>query len=876
MLIYADNRLRRIQLTNSTPKAFSLLSSAYAPEHYSINLKPDLEKNIFTGDENIQILVTESNNQITLNSTELIIQYASISYEDTKDDIIGDVSYDENAETVTISFPNSIPLGSAELKLRFSGILNDQLHGFYISNYEDLQGNTKKLAVTQFEATDARRCFPCWDEPAIKATFQVSMTVPNELVVVANTMEETRVELDSGMYKVLFKTTPVMSTYLLAFVVGELESIEQTGDNGTLVRVWTTIGQAERGRFALDVAVRLLKYYNGYFGIKYPLEKLDHIAIPDFAAGAMENWGAVTYREVALLFDRESSSPGTRQRITEIIAHEMAHMWFGDLVTMAWWNDLWLNESFASWMATKATDYLYPEWEVWTQFISDDVAPGMGLDGLENSHPIESKVSDPAEVSQLFDAISYSKGASIIRMLEQFIGADEFQRGLYQYLDKHSYSNAEGADLWEAMADSSGQDIPSMMDTWIKQVGYPVLEIKKEKRGSNQDVLVVDQRRFLYSGPNDDESLWHVPLTIINSTNSNVSTELIEDRTTSIPMETKNSWNKINSGTTGFYRVQYSDSELDTLIKAIKNFELKASDRLGLIEDTFALVRGRYIGISKYLDLIKSYQGDQDYSVWAAISGQIASLDRLIIDNRSADKFREFGRSIFSNIVKDVGWNRDENEPHLRSLLRSVVLNGSGYLGDKIVLDEARERFNRFIEDNDTLPPDIRAVVYALAAEGGSESIFEALLKLEKDFKLQEEKVRVQVALTRFRQPDLIRKVLDISLDPAQIRVQDTPRIIMGLAGTPSGLQITWEFMKENWAEFDRRYGGGGFAVMRLVSITGGFNTAQDAVDVKKFFEKNPVPAATRTIEQSLERISLNEKWIMRNEQFLREWDGKS
>jgi len=865
------NHLEDQTVTNNNNSGFSLLPSNVLPSNYTIRLSPDLDNETFSGDETIDISVLEETNSIVLNSIELEIDHVYLQLESGSEKK-GLVNYDQDTETVTIDFEEPIHVGSAKLHIEFRGILNDQLHGFYISNYVDSNGEDKKMAVTQFEATDARRCFPCWDEPAIKATFQVSMTVKQNLEIITNTLESDRELLNDGNVMVRFKPTPLMSTYLLAFVVGQMKSIEAKGDNDTLVRVWTTEGQENRGRFALDTAVDLLEYYNQYFGIKYPLEKLDHIAIADFAAGEMENWGAVTYREVALLFDEDSSSPGTRQRIVEIIAHEMAHMWFGDLVTMAWWNDLWLNESFASWMATKATDNLYPDWQVWTQFISEDVSPGMSLDGLENSHSIESEVRNPAEVSQLFDAISYSKGASIIRMLEEFLGPEIFQLGLRDYLKVNAYSNAEGRDLWSAMEVASGTNVPAMMDTWIKQVGYPLIEIEKGRSVDGNTDIDLTQRRFLYSGPNNDSTLWHVPITSISSGQGDEHAQLMTDRTTKFSRMKDSDWIKINSGTTGFYRVKYGPNELDALSTAVNSSELGPSDRLGLLEDTFALVRARFTTADNYMSLLNSYDKDDNYSVWAAISAQLSSLERLLFEQPFVEKFYASSESLFKGVIKRVGWERSLDETHLASLLRSVVLNQGGHFGNENVLDEANRRFQQFLIDKVSITPDLRAVTYALAAESGDRATFEQLLQLADSFDLQEEKVRIQGALTRFKQPDLITRALELSLDPDIIRIQDTPRIIMGLAANPYALRTTWEFMKNNWKEFDRRYGGGGFAVMRLVSITGAFNTAEDASDVKEFFSANPVPAATRTVEQSLERINLNNKWLDFNVSALSEW----
>ena len=466
------------------------------PLAYQLSLTPDLSRFVFDGTVSVSIEVLTPCRTITLNAVELDISRVRVggAEGDATGEMSGEVTYDAGGETATLTFPSEIAPGRATLSMNFAGVLNDRLRGFYRSRYVDADGAERYLASTQFEATDARRAFPCWDEPSLKATFSVALTIPKGLAAVSNRPEEpvtaagddTR---DAGTKTVRFTTTPPMSTYLLAFVVGDLRSVERRARSGVLMRVWAIAGNEERGRFALDVSIRLLDYFNEYFGIPYPLPKLDHVAIPDFAAGAMENWGCITYREPTLLVDERSSSAGTRQLVAAIIAHEMAHMWFGDLVTMAWWNDLWLNESFASWMGDKAVDALYPEWEKWNQFLVDDTARALQLDGLRNSHPIEQEVDDPAEIGQLFDAISYSKGASVIRMLEAYLndgGDDAFRRGINGYLEKHRHGNATTADLWTALGEASGRPVGEIMDSWTKQTGHPApLHLREhfEKQG---------------------------------------------------------------------------------------------------------------------------------------------------------------------------------------------------------------------------------------------------------------------------------------------------------------------------------------------------------------------------------------------------------
>ena len=854
---------------------FTLLPGSVRPSHYALTLSPDLESATFSGDVSIDILVSEITSEVTLNAIELELGAATFTPRGGEASASTGITYNEDEETAAIRFGEPLPVGAGTLALSFTGILNDQLHGFYLSTFRDKDGVERRMAATQFEASDARRCFPCWDEPAIKATFQVDLIIPEGFSAISNTLEGAPEPAGGGGQRVSFPTTPIMSTYLLAFIVGEMESIEARSANGTLNRVWATVGQSELGQFALETSVRLLDYYNDYFGVDYPLEKLDHIALPDFAAGAMENWGAVTYREVVLLFDPANSSPGTRQRIVEIIAHEMAHMWFGDLVTMAWWNDLWLNESFASWMAAKATDTLYPDWAIWTQFIATDVAPGMSLDGLENSHPIESEVRNPNEVSQLFDAISYEKGASILRMLEQHISAESFQRGLDGYMTAFAYSNAEGAG---PVAGDGGRLRPGHRgnDGFMGQAGWV-------SRGDGGD----DARRLRRDGLTDA-----APLPVLRPerrrdamARARASHDAGErrrgdgavHRTRGVLGGSGGIRGRVDQGQrggTGFYRVGYQGDELERLIAAVRTGELSAPDRLTLLEDTYALARARHVGARSYLELAQAYANDEDYSIWAAMASQLGAIEALSRNESYLERYQEFARGLTQTIAGKIGWEQPENEAHVRTLLRAVALSAAGGFGDEAVLREAAARFGRFLEDESSLRPDLRAVVYNLAAEQGDNETFETMTRLEREFDLQEEKVRMQMALTQFSQPEMLQRALDMSVDQDQIRVQDAPRILMGVGGNLRGLDLTWEFMKSNWAELERRYAGGGFAIMRLVSITGGFTTAEAAEDVRSFFEEHPTPAATRAIQQSLERIELNRLWLERNRAELAEWLG--
>ena len=853
-----------------------VLPSNVKPSKYRMTLHPDLETFTFQGEQTVDIEIVVPTARISLNAAELEISGATLR-RNGRTIPVRSISLDADTETAILDFGETLSQGQAQLDMQFTGILNDRLVGFYRSEYQDAEGRTRYLATTQFEATDARRAFPCWDEPAQKAVFDVTLVFADGYEAVSNTPIVEEKSPTPGKKSVRFGETPVMSTYLLVFVVGDLVSMEADAD-GTKVGVWTTRGKENQAGFALDTSVKLLGYFNEYFGIPYPLPKLDHIAIPDFAAGAMENWGCVTYRETALLVDPENSSAGTRQRVAEVVAHEMAHMWFGDLVTMEWWDDLWLNESFASWMGTKAVDWLFPDWEMWTQFVNMDTNRAFSLDGLKNSHPIEQEVKNPAEVSQLFDAISYSKGGSVLRMLENFLGAEVFRGGLYRYLKAHEYANARTQDLWAALEEESGLPVTTIMDSWVKQTGYPVLEVEADRR-ANDVQISLSQERFVYDRPLGGEEpnpeVWQVPVTVSAPGSASASTvmdskEAVVTLAAAIPSD---DWYKVNADQTGFYRVNYSADDWQRLSPAISAREFPATDRLGIQNDAYALSRAGLLPITQFLELAGSYSGETDASVWSDLASNLRDIEQLIAGEPVHPAYQRFGRELFGPAARRAGWTPRPEDGHLDSLLRSTVLGQSGSYNDPDTLGQASDLFLQYLENPDAVHPDLRGVVFSLAAQAGDRTTYDQLWELEERTGLQEEKIRLLLAMSRFQDPELLNETLERALS-ARVRSQDTITVVGGVAANPKGRQPAWDFLKSNWDEFDRRYGGGGFGLMRLVSICSNFNTDEQRTDVENFFAENPAPAAERTIRQALERVSLNIRWLEHNRPALNAWFG--
>ncbi|MBU6390125.1 M1 family metallopeptidase [Patescibacteria group bacterium] len=840
------------------------LSINVVPERYAIKLAPDLEKFTFEGEETITVRVAKATRTVTLHAKELDIESAEVVVGERKS-FADKISYDEKAETMTLQFALRIPQGEAKIRIIFRGILNDKLRGFYRSQYF-VAGERRHMATTQFESTDARRAFPCFDEPAKKAVFDVTLLVPKHTVAISNTLPVSEEEREDGLREVVFESTPKMSTYLLAFIVGEFEHIETRTKEGTLVRVFTTPGKIHQAKFALECAAKTLSFYNNYFAIPYPLPVLDLIAIPDFSAGAMENWGAITYRESAILVDPKHSSAATKQWVALVIAHEIAHQWFGNLVTMEWWTHLWLNEGFASYIEYLAVDKLFPKWQVWTQFAYLDLSRALSLDALKNTHPIEVPVHHPDEIAEIFDEVSYSKGASVIRMLADYLGENDFRDGLRLYLKRHSYGNASTIHLWRAFEKVSRKPVARIMKNWTGQSGHPVVEVK-EKAGK----IELSQKRF-FSNPFSarrglDKTVWAVPVAI-GGAKRKVDEVLLERKGTSLPRRSGAvDWFKINFGETGFFRTAYSPALLERLRPALRAGRLSELDRLGLIRDAFALAEGGVSNTTDALALASEYSKEKSYTVWAELALHLRRVFNIISDTPTAENYRKFARAIFASAAAKVGWRARQGESHNETLLRSLILANSGDYGDAGIVETARKMFFDFLNRGKVISADLRGAVYGIGAKYASEREFKKLMTLYCKESLHEEQGRLAHALGSFRDKKLLQKTLEFALSK-NVRIQDTLGIIASVWGNPEGRDLAWQFVKKHWSTFLERYGSGGYALSRLVKAGGVFHDKAHYDDFKKFFKTHPAPGAGRAIEQVLEKIDSNIQWLAR--------DGKS
>lgn len=839
------------------------LSAGLKPIRYRIMVKPDLKNFIFSGEETVYLNVVEPTKVIVLHSKDLVVsnvlvRQSRLSY------MPKSVSYDDVAETLIIKFDQALVSGKAELDLHFEGKILEGMRGLYRSKYT-VGGEDRYLMTSQFEATDARRAFPCVDEPAAKAIFDVTLMVPKGMMAVSNTLPSVVKEHESGYQLVEFESTPKMSTYLLAMIVGEFEFLETKTKEGVLVRVFTTPGKKHQAKFALETASKMLSFYNEYFGINYPLPVLDMIAVPDFESGAMENWGAVTYRETAILVDEEHTSTNTKQWTAMVIAHELAHQWFGNLVTMEWWTHLWLNEGFASYIEYLAVDHLFPEWKIWEQFVAADLSRALELDGLENTHAIEIPVSHPREIGEIFDAVSYSKGAAVIRMLAEYLGEKDFQRGLSRYLKKHSYGNASTEDLWSAFEVVSKKPVRMMMINWTKQPGYPVVTIHEKSGG-----FFLSQERF-FSSVNHGKAkpqLWKVPVNF--QTLGDKSKYVLFDKKEIKLASTIAPTTKFNLNATGVYRVDYPAKMLHALGKSVADGFLNTSERFALINNAFALSEAGKLSMREVLILLDYFRDEKEFVVWNAIVAGMTKLNYLLYDQKNYVDFKKFCVKLFGPIASWMGFEKKVGDSHVDNMLRGTVIYQAGKYGDESVIKKARELFKKIVAGDAALDIDVRAAVYFLVAENGGKNEYDQIHKLYLSATLNEERVRLGRALMSFNKESLILKSLKFALSK-DVRLQDAPSFLARSFALPGSRLLAWEFFKTNWLELVKRYEGG-HSVGHLVGLLEFFVHDKDAKDIERFFKNSPYPGGERALKQSLEKIRSNSLWVKRDAKVAGKW----
>lgn len=851
------------------------LDRTVVPVRYAIDLTVDIDGSSFTGRQTVVLKVAAPLTQITLHALDLKVRSAVLPRAASGPLKASRITFDADKETVTLHFPRVVkPREAEELTLEYAGTLNDQMHGFYRTSYK-VDGRKRWGAATQFEATDARRCFPCWDEPDLKATFDVTLRVPKDLTALSNMPAKSQ-RVTGDRKVVVYQTTPVMPTYLLCFVVADLVYVAGRDKNGVPIRIYTTPGKEKQARFALEVAKHALVYFADWFGVPYSLPKLDMVALPDFASGAMENWGLVTYRETALLVDPENSSVQSRQRVAEVIDHELAHQWFGNLVTMEWWTDLWLNEGFASYMGPKAVHDQFPEWDIWGQFIATEYLGALREDALRNTHPIEIDVQNPHEIREIFDGITYSKGASVNRMLEHYLTEPVLRKGLNVYLKKYAFGNARTVDLWAVLEQVSGKPVRKLMAGYTRQEGFPVVDVAPPAGGDARH-LTLSQSRFLFDGGADGKRLlWSVPVTASGAGGRQIGSVLLDEAQRQLVLDRGASgWIKLNPGQSGFYRVSYSEELLERLEEALKRGALDPIDALGVLDDAAALSRAGRLCITRALRLAEASCRQLDYNVWLTLAGLLGEAGTLIEGEALAeDRLARFARSLVRPAAARMGWQAAETDTHLSLMLRPLLLSRLGHYGDAGTIEEARTRFRAHV-DGVALDPTLRSAVYGIVAETGGMGDYERLLALYRGAELQEEKVRILRSLTRSRDPQVVRSALTLALSP-DVRNQDTFIVLSGFGPNPHARAQAWRFIQDHWKELSKRFSGGNVGLFSRIieGATASFSRGTEISEVEVFFKAHPVRGAERAMKQAIETARSTSRWARRDAGALYAWLG--
>jgi puromycin-sensitive aminopeptidase len=793
----------------------------------------------------IAVTVDRPTEVIVCNALELAIENAVV------EDLAGrrqpaSVALDEPLQRCRLTVTQPLDPGRWRLHLEFRGRLNDKLRGFYRSTYKDRNGTTQTLAATQFEATDARRAFPCWDEPDFKAVFSTTLVIDPGLTAVSNAAVLSEMQ-ERGKKVVRFADTMKMSTYLVAFVVGHMEASDVIWVGKTPLRLWTVPGKGHLTGFGQDIAAASLQFFERYYDMPYPADKLDLLAIPDFASGAMENLGAITFRETALLVDPRSATHGELERVADVVAHENAHMWFGDLVTMSWWNGLWLNEAFATFMEMLAVDAWKPEWKRWDTF-GVARAAALSVDGLHSTRPIEYAVRAPKDAEAMFDVLTYEKGASVLRMLEQHIGPTVFRDGVRDYLRSHAYGNADTKDLWISLGKIARQEVPELMDGWIFQPGYPILTAEL-----TESELVLTQQRFAYL-PNPAPGFWQVPVQLRIQAGAKTETRRLllprDEQRLACPAETQ--FVVVNEGGHGFYRVHYGPLLLQRVLEGLKT--LAPVERFNLVNDAWASTVAGLMPLPDYLELTGRFAEERDKNVWAVLIDSFAFLNR-IIDPSHRPLLEAFVRTRIGPPTAAVGWTPQQGESDLTKQLRSELIGALGRLGNDVETQaRAAELYAAARKDKAAVDPNLLPALVAIVAFTGDAARYDEFAERFKTAATPQEERRYLFALAQFRQPVLLDRTLAKTLD-GEIRIQDAPFMVSAVMSNVYGRELGWRFVKTNWDALDRRFPKQG--LRRMCGGITGLCKPELEREVREFFDSRKIDLGGKTLDQYLEQLRI-------------------
>jgi aminopeptidase N len=847
------------------------LPKEVVPTDYSIRIVPNIDAFTFTGAETVKLSVRSPVHQLVLNAVELEITEASVDGQVLPKSAF---KVDKEKELITLASTSEISPGDHTLALSFSGKINQQGQGlFYVRYQEQGSGAQKIMLGTQFEATDARRFFPCWDEPAFRARFQLTVVVPENWLAVSNMPVDSEKKIDGGK-EVRFSATPPMSSYLNVFVAGKLDLI-QSRSGPTQIRVIATKGKAELGRYALEATAQILQYYNDYFGVPYPLPKLDQIALPGGFGGAMENWGGITYFESALLFDPKNSSAETKQNIYEVLAHEMAHQWFGDLVTMAWWDNLWLNEGFASWMGSKCTSHFNPQWEVWlrrnlprdpTRRVGIAKEQAMEGDARSTTHPIHQRIATEAEANSAFDDITYKKGQSFLRMLESFLGEDVFRDGIRRYIAARKYSNSTTADLWNALSEASKKPVAEIAAGWTEQPGFPVVKVKREAGGK----VRLTQERFTVNFKNAPPLEWKIPLTysLIGEAPASLLMTSKTDVLENIPA---NRALKLNVRGAGNYRVEYDEASWILLLQALP--KLGAEDRVNLLSDAWALVQADRAPVALYFELVEKLPPSTEIAEREQIINVLDFINGLLVGDPERGKFQRYARSLLRPTFDTLGWEPKAQEPATAANLRASLINALGDLNDPEIIAGCRERFANYLANPASLVPDLRPAVIAVVGRYADEKTWTKLHELGLRTTSIEEKQNYYNALAGATDPKLLKKTLGIALTD-ELPTSRATFLVPKAARDGDHPDIAWEFASANMKALLAKTDAAGSNRYAPALFT--FFSDDSRVGELKTYAKNNLPSeSAREVAKAVDEIQFRAEFKKRLTSQLNAWAGQ-
>jgi aminopeptidase N len=816
------------------------------PQSYDIQLKPNIEKLTFTGSETVVLGVRKPVKTITLNANTMTIGSAKLLRADGKVEQDARVAIDAKEQTAVLTFDKEIPSGQHQVSIDFAGKINEAPKGLYYVRYQEEGSGAKKIMIgTQMESSDARRMFPCWDEPSFRAKFRLAVTVPPNFTAVSNMPLESEQKTDAGK-EVHFAETPPMSSYLIVFCAGELDAVYGEA-LGVKIGVVTTKGKAEMGRYALESAEKILKYYNQYFGEKFPLPKLDLIAIPGGFAGGMENWGGITFYESYLLFDPAKSSELTKQNIFKLIAHEIAHQWFGDLVTMAWWDNLWLNEGFASWMGTKCSDHFNPQWHVWLRSNADKQR-AMTTDALSATHPIQQPVKTESEAESAFDEITYLKGQSFLRMLENYLGEEGFRAGIRSYIQAHKFSNSTTADLWNALAQSSRKPVTAIAATWTEQPGLPLVSMKSTESG-----VTASQKRFTVHQKSPKPLEWKIPIAYcdLSSATSPAGIFLLEQKSATLPDIQPSQDVKLNAGNIGYFRTVYDRAHFETLVASLA--QLPEADKVNLVSDTWALVEADQGSISDYFTLVEALRKENSLALWEQITATLSSIDFLYLGNSGRPAFQAYGRSLLKPVFDRVGWEPRKGEEVADGLLRTELIAELSEFGDDAVIAGARERFKEFLADPNRLPPDLRPAVLDAVGRYADQKTWDKLHELGLKTQSIEEKGNFYRAMAAALSPELAKRTLPLSLTD-ELPTSRAIFLVVSVARTGEHPDLAWEFTQAHRKELDAKLSAV-LAVRFVPYLMRGFSDAPHATELETYARKYMLAGAKSEVDKAAEEI---------------------